>query len=160
MSEERAWEVPADDRRPAAPPPQSHRPWTPRAVPKPSTVRWGVAILWIGVGLAAILAVLGAVMVGAAVDPTFSLVVLAVAGVVCLVQAGLLLLAGNGYGWARIVLAVVTGLGAATSLLGGDGLNIGMVVAVIAVVLLCVPPSNAWYADQARQRAQHGAATS
>lgn len=154
-----------DDARPTPAPPagpspalRPHRPWTPRAVPKPSTVRWGVAILWVGVVLTAILAIVGAVMLGGAVDPALSLVVLGVAGIVCLLQAGLLLLAGNGYGWARIVLAVLTGLAALSSLASGEGLNLGTVVGVVAVVLLCVPPSNAWYADQARQRAQRRSA--
>ncbi|SDH40511.1 hypothetical protein [Agrococcus jejuensis] len=126
-------------------------------MPKPSTVRWGVTILWIGLALTVAVAVVGAAAAGVAVDPAFTFLVLGIAGIVCLLQAGLLLAAGNGYGWARVVLTVVTVLGVAPGLLSGEGLNLGSVVAVVAVVLLCVPSSNAWYADQARLRAQERA---
>ena len=124
-------------------------------VEKPVTVRWGTGILWVGVVLSAILAVvLAVVLLGVGGDPALAglaFAMLAVMLVIIVAQGVLLVFAGKGRNWARIALAVVSGLSLVVGLVSDGSVNVGAMLTIAAVVLLFVPSSNEWYAAQSRR---------
>ena len=63
----------------------------------------------------------------------------------------LLVFAGKGRNWARIALAVVSGLSLVVGLVSDGSVNVGAFLTIAAVVLLFVPSSNEWYAAQSRR---------
>lgn len=131
-----------------------------RFVSKPATVRWGLGILWVGVVLTVVLAFVAMLLLasagasagsagdGAVMGLAVTFLVLGLA--IVAVQAVLLVFAGRGRGWARVALAVVSGLSLVASIAGGDGVNVGSALTIVAVVLLFLPASNEWFAAQAQ----------
>jgi hypothetical protein len=124
---------------------------------RPVTVIVGVVVLAIQAGLTIVLAlnllqVLGqypAGTEGLATSQLLSALVL----VIGLVTAGALVFVARGYGLARLVIVVVGGIQVAIDVASSQ-LTIGDLLWAIAVVLLFVPISNAWFRAKARERAE------
>lgn len=115
--------------------------------PMPTTLRWGLGIMWVGTALSAGLLILAASLaIGDGADDVMGAILLL--GGLVLLQVVLLVFAGCGFGWARIGLAISIAINVVQAWASGSGLGLGHLATIAAFVLLVVPPTNAWYRDR------------
>ena len=125
------------------------------ALKRPGTVTAGTVIVTIGVALGFILLLIAFATI-AKLDPSPQVdavwVSLIVSTAVLIGNAVAIVVIAVGRGWGRFLLIATGALGIITSLVSGGGVSPGDALYVLAVVLLFLPQSNAYFAARAAQR--------
>ena len=129
---------------------------------RPGTVTAGIVIVSIGVALGLILLLIAFSAV-ATLDPSPQLdairTALIVSSAVLVGNAVGVVLVILGFGWARFLLIATGALGIISSLVSGGGVSPGDALYLLAVVLLFLPQSNAYFAARAAQRSATSSAS-